>query len=197
MFGILLRMTNMWYKDRKSTLLVVGKWHCLVQGYHKPSTCKKCITCKVQKVKVQQDEVCLCQNQSSPWLLPSRAPHVARHRVGSKALDTYLWINEITICSSSPKAVWNVALPWCRSDYALFVFIPGSILTLSSSRPKAAWLSGACQLQRFDLTVPGWIRRSLNPWLQKTKHNSPPSSEQGKSLLHVYILPEILSDPSQ
>lgn len=62
------------------------------------------------KVNVQQDEVCLCQEQSSLWLLPSRAPNVARHRVGSKALNTCLWINEITICSSSPNTLWNAAL---------------------------------------------------------------------------------------
>lgn len=71
-------------------LLVLGKPHCLVQGYHKPSICKKEMQHhpRSAKVKVQQDEVCLCQNQRSHWLLLSRAPNVARHRVGSKALNT-------------------------------------------------------------------------------------------------------------
>lgn len=93
-------------------LLLLGKRHCLVQGYHKPSICEKEMQhhCEVQKVKVQQDEVCLCQNQRSHWLVLSRAPNVARHRVGSKALNTYLWINVIMNCSSSPKAIWNAAL---------------------------------------------------------------------------------------
>lgn len=64
-------------------LLVFGKRHCLVQGYHKSSIyIKKMQHLQSAKVSVQQDEVCLCQEQSSLWLLPSRAPNVARHKVG-------------------------------------------------------------------------------------------------------------------
>lgn len=136
-----VRITKMWYKDKKwvptaGWVILFGarlpQTFMLYKKTKQNTTLEKCKRTKCNKMRYA------CAQTRVPfWFLPSMTSNGARHRIDSKAPNTYLRTNEIMNNSSSPKAIWNTPVSWCRPDYPLFFFIPGSILKF----PKAASIS--------------------------------------------------------
>lgn len=132
------------------------------------ATPAKCKRAKCNKMRYA------CAKTKAPfWLLPPSGPSGVRHRVGSKALNAYLWTREVMNHSSSSKGICSTALSCYRPDYRVSSLLQAqgwNFLQLVLRRHDARRV---CQVHCFNLTVLGWISKSPNTWCQRTKHNSP------------------------
>lgn len=124
------------------------------------------------------------------WLLPPSGPSGVRHRVGSKALNTYLWIKEVMNHSSSSKGICSTALSCYRPDYRVSSLLQAQCWNFLQLvlRRHDAWRVCQCTAL-ISLCLGG----SVNHLIRDVRgpsiilHTGRVSSEQRRSLVHVGV----------